>query len=198
LAQRGYDIALNYHSKRARAEEVAAAVRDSKRRALIVQADLTLEADVAAMMRTVRGEFQSIDALVLNASGGLEKGKPPDYALRLSLTAQVRVVDFALPLMPQGGRIVFVTSPMAHFYGERRVKGPYEPVAASKYAGEQALLGRRVKAPILLERHHKLRIIFSMLVCSRRHRIPALLYRSRTAIHTGRCITLRRACSTSP
>jgi 3-oxoacyl-[acyl-carrier protein] reductase len=145
LAQRGYDVALNYQSKRARAEEVAAAVRGFKRRALIVQADLTLDADVAVMMRTVGGVFQRIDALVLNASGGLEKGKPPDYAVQLNLTAQVRVVDFALPLMPQGGRIVFVTSHMAHFYAEKRVTGPYEPVAASKYAGEQALLARRAE-----------------------------------------------------
>jgi len=145
LAQRGYDVALNYHSKRARAEEVAAAVRGFKRRALIVQADLTRDADVAAMMRTIGGEFERVDALVLNASGGLEKGKPPDYAVQLNLIAQLRVVDFALPLMPRGGRIVFVTSHLAHFYGERRVTGPYEPVAASKYAGEQALLARRAE-----------------------------------------------------
>jgi hypothetical protein len=31
---------------------------------------------------------------------------------------------------------------MAHFYQERPVYGPYEPVAASKYAGEHALRAR--------------------------------------------------------
>lgn len=97
------------------------------------------------MMDSVRLEFGRIDTLILNASGGLEKGKPPDYAMQLNLTAQMRVVDLALPLMPRGGRIVFVTSHMAHFYGDRGMSGPYEPVAASKYAGEQALRARRAE-----------------------------------------------------
>ena len=136
---------MNYHSKRSRAEDVAAAVRAFGQRALAAQADLTSRADVAAMMDSVRLEFGHIDTLILNASGGLEKGKPPDYAMQLNLTAQVMVVDLALPLMPRGGRIVFVTSHMAHFYAERGMSGPYEPVAASKYAGEQALRARRTE-----------------------------------------------------
>src|SRR5260370_23680880 len=65
--------------------------------------------------------------------------------MQLNLTAQVRVVDLALPLMPRGSRIVFVTSHMAHFYGDRPMSGPYQPVAASKYAGEQALRARRAE-----------------------------------------------------
>ena len=80
--------------------------------------------------------------LILNASGGLEKDKPADYAMQLNSTAQVRLVEMALPLMPRGGRIIFVTSHMAHFYREKPVYGPYEPVAASKYAGERALRAR--------------------------------------------------------
>lgn len=143
LAERGLDIVVNYHSKGPRAENVASAVRGCGRRALVVQADLTCREAVAAMVERVRVEFGRIDLLILNASGGLEKGKPMDYAMQLNLTAQVSVVDLALPLMPNGGRIVFVTSHLAHFYADRGVKGPYEPVAASKYAGEQALNARR-------------------------------------------------------
>jgi 3-oxoacyl-[acyl-carrier protein] reductase len=48
-----------------------------------------------------------------------------------------------LILNASGGRIVFVTSHLAHFYADRGVKGSYEAVAASKYAGEQALSVRR-------------------------------------------------------
>jgi 3-oxoacyl-[acyl-carrier protein] reductase len=143
LAKRGYDIVVNYHTKRARAEEVASVIRALGRRALIAQADLTSAADVVSMMKTIRLDFGHIDALVLNASGGLEKSKAADYAMELNLTAQMRVVDCALPLMPEGSRIVFVTSHMAHFYAERPMTGPYEPVAASKYAGEQSLRTRR-------------------------------------------------------
>ena len=145
LAQRGYDIVVNYHRKRSRAEDVASVVRTFGRRALVAQADLTSGAEVAAMLESVRSEFEHIDVLILNASGGLEKGKPPDYPMRLNLDAQVRTVDCALPLMPPGSRIVFVTSHMAHFYPSRGASGPYEPVAAAKFAGEQALRARRTE-----------------------------------------------------
>jgi 3-oxoacyl-[acyl-carrier protein] reductase len=143
LAGRGSSIVVNYHSKRSRAEEVASAVRALGQRALLAQADLTSKSEVAAMMDSTRLEFGRLDTLILNASGGLEKGKPADYAMQLNLNAQIQVVDLALPLMPRGSRIVFVTSHMAHFYGDRGMSGPYEPVAASKYAGEQALRARR-------------------------------------------------------
>jgi 3-oxoacyl-[acyl-carrier protein] reductase len=142
LADRGADIVINYHSKAPRAESTAADVRAVGRRALLARADLTKADEVAAMIEAVRREYGRLDVLVLNASGGLEKDKPADYAMRLNLTAQVGLVDTAIQLMPRGGRIVFVTSHMAHFHGERPVDGPYEPVAASKYAGEQALRAR--------------------------------------------------------
>jgi 3-oxoacyl-[acyl-carrier protein] reductase len=145
LAKRGYDVVINFHSKRARAEDVASMVRAAGRRAMVVQADLTNKTDVDSMMESIRQEFQRIDVLVLNASGGLEKGKSPNYAMQLNLDAQVCVVDGALPLMSSAGRIVLVTSHMAHFYAERGMSGPYEPVAASKYAGEQALRARRTE-----------------------------------------------------
>jgi NAD(P)-dependent dehydrogenase (short-subunit alcohol dehydrogenase family) len=145
LAQRGYDIVVNYHSKGARAEEIASAVRSFGRRALTAQADLTSNADLASMLESVRLEFEHVDVLILNASGGLEKGKPPNYAMQLNLEAQMRIVDSALPLMPAGGRIVFVTSHLAHFYASKEVSGPYQPVAASKYAGEQALRARHTE-----------------------------------------------------
>jgi 3-oxoacyl-[acyl-carrier protein] reductase len=142
LATRGADIAINYRSKGSRAEGIAAEVRALGRRALLVQADMTNRDDIAGMIEAVRNEYGRLDMLVLNASGGLEKGKPADYAMQLNLTAQVQLVDAALPLMPKGGRIVFVTSHMAHFHSEKPMSGPYEAVAASKLAGEKALRAR--------------------------------------------------------
>jgi 3-oxoacyl-[acyl-carrier protein] reductase len=145
LADRGFSIVINYHSKRSRAEAVAEEVQARGGRALIVQADLTCSDETSAMVRDVSSAFGRVDALVLNASGGLEKGKPSDYAMDLNLTAQVRLVDASLPLITRGGRIVFVTSHMAHFYAKRGMAGPYQPVAASKYAGEQALRARQTE-----------------------------------------------------
>lgn len=145
LADRGFNVVINYHSKRSRAEDVAADVHARGGRALIFQADLTKSEETSAMVSMITTTFGRLDALVLNASGGLEKGKPPEYAMDLNLTAQIGLVDASLPLIPRGGRIVFVTSHMAHFYAERGMAGPYQPVAASKYAGEQALRGRKTE-----------------------------------------------------
>jgi 3-oxoacyl-[acyl-carrier protein] reductase len=142
LAERGADVAINYRSKGPRAEEVAETVRAAGGRAMPVQADLTDTGEMQSMFEQVKREWTSLDLLVLNASGGLEKGKDPGYALQLNLAAQVRAVDLALPLMPPDGRIVFVTSHLAHYYGEKPVYDDYEPVAASKKAGEDALRAR--------------------------------------------------------
>ena len=133
---------INYRSKGQRAEQVAQEVRRLGRRALLAQADLTNEDEVAEMIAAVGAEFGRLDLLILNASGGMEKDKAADYALRLNLDAQVRMLDLALPLMPIGARGVFVTSHMAHFYGRKPVWPDYEAVAASKKAGEDALRAR--------------------------------------------------------
>src|SRR5258708_34844687 len=86
--------------------------------------------------------FGRFDILVLTASGGPEKGKPASYAMELNLTAQVRMLEAALPLVPKGGCVVFVTSHLAHFYGRKPVYAAYEGIAASKKAGEDALRAR--------------------------------------------------------
>lgn len=142
LAQRGADVVINYRSKASRAEEIANKIRAVGRRAVLVQADITNEHEVREMIQSISTHFALLDLLVLNASGGLEKDKPADYAMELNLTAQERLVDLVVPHMPVGGRIVFVTSHLAHFYGRKPVNDLYVPVAASKHAGEQALRDR--------------------------------------------------------
>ena len=142
LAGRGADVIVNYRSKARRAEEVAEDVRRAGRRAVAARADLTDPDESAAMFAGVREHFGRLDLLVLNASGGLERDRDRDYAMRINLTAQTRALDLALPLMPEVGRVVFVTSHLAHFYGETPVYPSYEPVAASKKAGEEALRSR--------------------------------------------------------
>jgi 3-oxoacyl-[acyl-carrier protein] reductase len=142
LAKQGADVAINFRSKGSRAEDIATQVRGLGQRALLAQADLTDATSVETMVRAVAHTFGRLDILVLNASGGLEKGKPASYALELNLTAQVRMLEAALPLMPSGGCVVFVTSHLAHFYGRKPVYAAYEGIAASKKAGEDALRAR--------------------------------------------------------
>jgi NAD(P)-dependent dehydrogenase (short-subunit alcohol dehydrogenase family) len=156
LAERGLAVVVNYRDKARRAEGVVRAIRSSGGRAVAVKADMTDAADMEAMFATVGERFGRLDLLVLNASGGLERGEPSDYAMRLNSNAQVRSVDLALPLMNGGGRVVFVTSHLAHFYGTKPVYPGYEPVAASKKAGEDAL---RSRIPELSERDVSLVVV---------------------------------------
>ena len=142
MAEQGADVVINFRSKGSRAGSVAAEVESLGRRALLAQADLTQAGSVEAMTRAVQDAFGHLDILVLNASGGLEKGKPASYAMELNLTAQVRMLEAALPLMRAGGCVVFVTSHLAHFYGRKPVYASYEAIAASKKAGEEALRSR--------------------------------------------------------
>jgi 3-oxoacyl-[acyl-carrier protein] reductase len=142
LAGRGADVAINFRSKRARAEAVAEEATALGVQALLVEGDLTQAADVERMMREIHSTFGQLDILVLNASGGLEKDKAPSYAMTLNVSAQVATMNAALALMPHGGVVVFVTSHWAHFYGQKPVWSAYESIAASKRAGEDALRAR--------------------------------------------------------
>lgn len=139
LADRGVNVAVNYRDKARRAEQVVSDVVSRGAEGVAVKADMTDGASVAGMLAVVDERFGKLDLLILNASGGLEKDVAEDYAMRLNRDAQVNLARQALPLMPRGGKIVFVTSHLAHFHCEQPVMDEYEPVAASKHAGEKAL-----------------------------------------------------------
>ncbi len=139
LAGRGINVAVNYRDKARRAEQVVAEVESHGVEGLAVRADMTDAGSVADMLSAVKERFSRLDLLILNASGGLEKDVAEDYAMRLNRDAQVNLVREAMPMMAAGGKIVFVTSHLAHFHGEQPVMDEYEPVAASKHAGEKAL-----------------------------------------------------------
>ena len=146
FADCGYDVALTYRNKAARAQNVVAAVERRGVRALALACDMTRQDEIASMFMNLMQWTDNLDVLVLNASGGLERAllaTDPQYPMHINRDAQLGFVDAALPLMPQGGVIVFVTSHWAHLYGQMQQIPAYEPVAASKYAGEQALRARQ-------------------------------------------------------
>ncbi len=148
LATRGYDVALTYRNKAARAEDVAAQVRHAHVRALALACDMTQPADRDRLAAELAAWTPRLDALVLNASGGLERdllAADPDYPLHINRDAQLALVDAVRPLMRDGSVIVFVTSHWAHLYGRIPQIPSYGPVAESKYAGEQALRARQAE-----------------------------------------------------
>lgn len=161
LGQLGMDVAINYRSKGPKAQGVADELIALGRKPLLVQGDITDAGDIATIFDRIQSAWGRLDVLVLNASGGLEQGKGPDYAMQLNLTAQVNLVHAALPLMQRGSRIVFVTSHLAHFHGKGPGYDSYEPVAASKKAGENAL---REMIPNLSDRGIRLVIVSGDLI----------------------------------
>src|SRR4051794_1387768 len=67
LAQAGADVAINYLDNDAEAEEVAAAVRQAGRRALLLQGDVSEQDVVEDMVGEVVQAFGKIDVAVANA-----------------------------------------------------------------------------------------------------------------------------------
>jgi NAD(P)-dependent dehydrogenase (short-subunit alcohol dehydrogenase family) len=53
-APKGYEVCANYVRARERAEQVAAAVRAEGRRALVVQADVSVEEDIVAIRKAAK------------------------------------------------------------------------------------------------------------------------------------------------
>lgn len=155
LADEGLHVLVNYR-KAKRAQSVVEDIRSAGGRASTAGADISEDAAAATLIATIARQFGQLHVLILNASGGLERGADADYAMRLNRDAQVRLVELASPLMPVGSRIVFVTSHQAHFYPHNPVPNGYEEIARSKRAGEDALLAMR---PELARRGIELRVV---------------------------------------
>jgi len=71
-AQRGYDVAFTYQSNAKAANEIAEKIQAIGRKALMLQADVAVEADVLSVFKQVDAQLGRLDALVNNA-GILEK-----------------------------------------------------------------------------------------------------------------------------
>jgi NAD(P)-dependent dehydrogenase (short-subunit alcohol dehydrogenase family) len=93
------------------------------------------------MLARVRDELGRLDVLVLNASGGMERALADDaeYPMRVNRDAPLDLLRQARPLMEPGSVVIHVTSHLAYLYGRIEQIPEYEPVAASKHAGEHAL-----------------------------------------------------------
>src|SRR5712664_82955 len=113
LAKHGYDVVITYRNKAARANDVVSEIAQQGVRALAVGGDITNAGNVDQLMASVQEWGKTIDVLVLNASGGMERealALDPEYPIHINRDAQLALQEKALPLMPAGGTIVFVTS----------------------------------------------------------------------------------------
>lgn len=139
FAAAGARVVINFRNKQARADRLVADITAAGGTAIAMGADLTDAASVSTMFDAISAEWGGLDILVMNASGGMESGMAPDYAMTLNRDAQVGVLETALPHLAPGARVVFVTSHQAHFIRTAETMPEYLPVALSKRAGEDAL-----------------------------------------------------------
>jgi len=143
LASPDTHVVVNYRQNAERAESIAGAIRSAGGHASTLRADISDEIQSAAMIDTIAARFGRLDALILNASVGAALGVDLSRAKRINRDAQRRLALRAVPLMPAGGHIIFVTSHAAHFFPHRAVPKGQTAIAASKWAGETALYAMR-------------------------------------------------------
>jgi 3-oxoacyl-[acyl-carrier protein] reductase len=70
MAEEGADVAINYHSNLAEAEEAVVEAKTFGRKAIAVKADVSSHEEVKEMFAQVTGEFSTLDILVNNAGIG--------------------------------------------------------------------------------------------------------------------------------
>ena len=148
-AAKGWAVAVNYASNAAAAESVVQAIVAKGGRALAVQGDVALEADILRVFQTVDAQLGRISALVNNA-GVVDQASRVDamsaarlqrmFAINLTgsvLCAREAVLRMSTKQGGSGGAIVNLSSVAARLGGP----GQYVDYAASKGAIDTFTVG---------------------------------------------------------
>ncbi len=137
LAENGVNLAINYVRHKRDAEETAAEVEKHGCRCLLVKGNVSKEGDVKEMIGLIGDEFGRLDILVSNAASGVLKPvlelteRHWNWAMDINARALLTLVQYALPLMERGSKIMAVSS-----LGSVRAIENYTTVGASKAALE--------------------------------------------------------------
>ena len=134
-ADEGADVAVAWIAREADGASLVAEIERRGRRGLAVRCDVTVEADVRALVAAVRARFGRLDILVSNA--GIQKAQPIgetsaedwDRMLAVHLRGAFLCCREVAPLMTaqRSGRIVIVTSQLAYVG-----RGGYTAYSAAK------------------------------------------------------------------
>jgi 3-oxoacyl-[acyl-carrier protein] reductase len=121
-ADEGADVAIAWIAREPEARSLATEVERRGRRALAIRCDVTSEADVRALMRTVVERFGRLDVLVNNA--GIQKAQPitdmtlDDWERMMAVHLRGAFLcsrEAARVMIPQrSGRIILLSSQLAY------------------------------------------------------------------------------------
>lgn len=125
LADAGADIAINFRTRSAEANEVCVAIRKSGRRALAIQADISKSDEVKRMVAQIERELGPVNVLVNNAGMArqlnLENIEEADWDehINVNLKSAFLVTQAVLPQMRarRWGRIINISSVAAQTGG---------------------------------------------------------------------------------
>lgn len=140
LAERGYDLVVNYAASETAAQEVAGEARELGAKAMTAQADVADETAVTHMVQAAQREYGRLDALVNNA--GVTIDVPPsdlgalvmsdwDRVFAVNVRGTFQVTRACVPLLREAADPAIVNT--ASIAGLRPGPQPF-PYAASKAA----------------------------------------------------------------
>jgi enoyl-[acyl-carrier protein] reductase III len=157
LAEGGARVAIHYYQNREAAETTLEKVRGLGSDGFVVQADVREPEQIQRMFRQVRKEFPALDIFVSNARPEAPEFyqapmeitlKQWDAAMDSQAKAFLVAVREAVPMMPNGGRIVAITFAPGGKFGSWQ---PWVAMGAAKAAMEVlvryfavALAGREI------------------------------------------------------
>ncbi|AXC49130.1 SDR family NAD(P)-dependent oxidoreductase [Paracoccus suum] len=148
-AERGWAVAVNYHSAKAEAEAVVATIRGQGGTAVALPADVTVEADVGRLFAEAGAALGGLDAVVINAgivAASMTLAEMSAARLRkmvdTNLMGALLCAREAARILPRpreeaSGAIVFVSSIAARLGSA----GEYVDYAATKGAVDSLTLG---------------------------------------------------------
>ncbi len=137
LAAGGCDVAVNYYNSHDEAESLCAEMRALGRRAVAIKASVGLPDSVDELFAELARHYDRLDIVVSNAASGVLRPatemalKHWRWCMETNAFALNLLAQRALPLMPQGGRIIAMSS-----LGALRAMPGYGFVGASKAALE--------------------------------------------------------------
>ena len=118
LAAEGANVVVNYCNNKDAGDETVAEIEAAGGKAILVQADVTKQADVDKLIGASREAFGDTIDILVNVTGGLVARKSLDemdeeffnHVMQLNATSTFMVSKAVVPYMPEGGAIVNLAS----------------------------------------------------------------------------------------